>query len=147
MKISSYLDSDLITFLTTEDRDEALAQLVRLAHNQGLVQEQKKFFDAVLNREHIVSTGVGMGVAIPHAKLPEITNFFIIMGIAAQGIEWQSLDGAPVRIIFLIGGPDSKQTEYLQILSSLTERIKVEENRKKILTLKSKESIIKIFSS
>ena len=97
-----------------------------------------------MEREKIVSTGIGMGTAIPHAKITTSEDFFIAIGILAEGIEWNSLDGIPVRIIFMIGGPDNKQTQYLQVLSSLTHIIKNESLRKKMLTLKSTEEIIKV---
>jgi len=72
----------------------------------------------MLEREKIVSTGIGMGVAIPHAKLTSVEDFFIAIGILSKGVQWNALDGGPVRLIFMIGGPDDKQTAYLQILSS-----------------------------
>lgn len=85
-----------------------------------------------------------MGVAIPHAKLPGYDDFFISIGILQKGVDWHALDGAPVRLIFMIGGPDDKQTEYLRILSSLTYTLKNEELRKKILTLNSPEAIMEL---
>lgn len=119
--------------------------MVDILHATKKIKDKDTFFQAIIDRETIVSTGIGMGVAIPHAKLPAYDDFFISIGILSEGVDWNSLDGAPVRIVFLIGGPDDKQTEYLQILSSLTAAIKDEERRKKMLTLKSPEGIVKLF--
>jgi nitrogen PTS system EIIA component len=145
VKISRYLDKQFITFLGVETRDEALLAMVEVLSAAGKIDNKEEFFKALVDRESIISTGIGMGVAIPHAKLPTYDDFFIAIGILKNGVEWDALDGAPVRVIFMIGGPDDKQTEYLQILSGITVAIKDEERRKKLLTLKSPSSIIKLF--
>lgn len=145
MKISEYLDPRLVASLEVESRDEALIELVKKAHAAGLLKDEQAFYSALVDRERIVSTGIGMGVAIPHAKLAEYDDFFIAIGVLNKGVDWGSMDGGPVRLIFMIGGPDDKQTEYLQILSNLTMAIKDEEKRKKMLTLNSPEAIIELF--
>ena len=88
-----------------------------------------------------------MNVAFPHAKLPLLDKFFIAIGVLRKSVDWRSLDGAPVRLVFMIGGPDDKQTEYLQILSGLTKSIKEEERRKKLLTLNDPHAMIELFQS
>ena len=71
---------------------------------------------------------------------------FIVIGIQSKrGIEWNALDGAPVRLIFMIGGPENKQTEYLKILSHLTMAIKDEERRKKIIKATKAREVIDLF--
>jgi PTS system nitrogen regulatory IIA component len=145
IEITKYLDPKLVTFLDVKTRDDALKTLVDLIYSSGKIEDKEFFYNAILEREKIVSTGIGMGVAIPHAKLSSIDNFFVGVGILQKGIEWDALDGAPVRLIFLIGGPDDKPTEYLQILSTLTNIIKNEEKRKKLLTSNSAKDIIQLF--
>ncbi|HSW73381.1 MAG TPA: PTS sugar transporter subunit IIA [Chlamydiales bacterium] len=148
LKISNYLDAHLVIFLQAESRDDALQTLVDELGKSGKLPEKKTFFKAILDREKIVSTGIGMGVALPHAKLKDLKEFFIIIGIQkTQGLDWKSLDKAPVRIIFLIGGPDDRSSEYLQILSRLTQAIKDEEIRKKLLKAKSSSEVIKLFEN
>ncbi len=143
--ISKYLNPKLITQLSSDQRDEALRTLVDLLDSQGKLGDKEAFYQAILERERIVSTGIGMGVAVPHAKLSGYTTFFIAIGIHHKGIQWDTLDGFPVRLVFMIGGPDDKQTEYLQLLSRLTLAIKDEERRKKILQLNKAEDIIALF--
>lgn len=147
VKISKKLDPKIVVFLDSHTRDEVLKSLVENLEKAGRLKDPKKFFNAILSREKIVSTGIGLGVAIPHAKLTEYEDFFIAIGILKHGVEWHSLDGIPVRLVFLIGGPDNKQTEYLQILSNLTVALKDEERRKKMLTLNSPAAIISLFES
>lgn len=143
--ISKYMDPKLVCFIDVETRQEALQEMVDMLYYADKLKDKDQFLKAILDREKVVSTGIGLGVAIPHAKLPNYREFFIAIAISKKGINWNALDNTAVRLIFMIGGPDDKQTEYLQLLSSLTLAIKDEERRKKLLTLNSKESIIKLF--
>ncbi len=143
--ITDYIEPQLISFLDTETREETLSALVDLLEESGKLNDKEQFHKAVIDRENIVSTGIGMGVAIPHAKLSTYDDFFIAIGVLKKGVDWDALDHAPVRLVFLIGGPDDKQTEYLQILSSLTQALKDEERRKKMLNLASSDEILKVF--
>lgn len=143
--ISKYLNPRLVTQLEVDERDAALHTLVDLLDTEGKLLDKEAFYKAILERERIVSTGIGMAVAVPHAKLSGYSTFFIAIGVHKKGIPWDALDGIPVRLVFMIGGPDDKQTEYLQLLSRLTLAIKDEERRKKILQLSKPEDIIALF--
>lgn len=148
MKISDYLQPELIAFLTQDTRDEAIDALITVLEREEKLPSKQGFRDSIFAREELVSTGIGMGVAIPHAKMKSIKEFFIAIGIQKQkGIEWNSLDQAPVRIVFMIGGPDDKQTEYLQILSMLTAAIKDVDLRKKLLKSQSSFEVFELFSN
>jgi len=143
--ISKYLNEKLITFLDVDDQKAAIEKMIDLLDSEGKLLDKEAFHEAILKREKIVSTGIGMGVALPHAKLAGYNTFFIAIGIHARGVAWDSLDSAPVRLIFMIGGPDDKQTEYLQLLSRLTLAIKSEERRKKMLQLKEPSEMMALF--
>ena len=144
--ISNYLDDLLVSFFDFDDRNAALEELVNVLDDAGKLLDKQTFYKAILEREKIVSTGIGMGVAIPHAKLDGYKDFFIAVGIQNKpGIEWNALDGQPVRLIFMIGGPENKQTEYLKILSRLTMAVKDEERRKKLLKAKTSQEVITLF--
>lgn len=147
MRISDYLDSRLITFLDVDTRDEAIDALIDLLDEEGRLPDKAAFRKAIFYREELVSTGIGMGVAIPHAKLKEFTDFYIVVGLQQKkGLDWNALDKAPVRLIFMIAGPDHKQTEYLQILSLLTSAIRDVDLRKKLLNVQSREQALELFS-
>jgi len=144
--ISRYLTPELVCFLDADSREEVLAALVNHLDKYNKLVDKAAFYQAVLDREKLVSTGIGMGIAIPHAKLSTYDDFFIVIGILNKGVPWDALDGADVRLVFMIGGPDDKQTEYLQILSRLTYAIKDENRRKKILQSTSSIEIVKFFN-
>lgn len=145
VRISEYLDPDYIQFLEASSRDDVITALVDKMSDLNVISDSKSLFDAIIEREKIVTTGIGMGVAIPHAKLPGYDSFFIALGILKTGVEWNALDGSPVRLVFLIAGPDDKQTEYLQILSALTQAVKHDDLRKTLLTTKTPEEAYKLF--
>ena len=147
MTLAQYMDKQLITFSNAFSRDEILKELTHLIYEAGRIKDKKQFFEAILKREKIVSTAIGMNVAIPHAKLSGYDQFFIAIAILKQSVAWQSLDGSTVRMVFMIGGPDDKQTEYLQLLSQLTQIVKDEEVRKNLLTSSSPIDIIKLFQT
>jgi len=147
MRIFRSLDSRLISFLDVETRDEAIDVLIDLLDHSGKLPDKEKFRQAIFDRELLVSTGIGMGIAVPHAKLNEFSTFFIAIGIQQKkGIDWNALDTAPVRIIFMIGGPDNKQSEYLQILSQLTSAIRDIDLRKALLRADSAQEVLQLFS-
>lgn len=144
-EIAKYLNKSLVSFFTANTRDHAIEQLVELAHKLEHIPDKENFVQAILEREEIVTTGIGMGVAIPHAKLDCFDTFFIAIGILNEGVDWNALDNAPVRLILMIGGPDDKQTEYLQILSGLTTALKDEERRKLLLKATEADEVIQLF--
>jgi nitrogen PTS system EIIA component len=145
--IQNYLDEKLVLYIHAKDRDAAIAELVYAAGKSGKVSDPVAYEKAVLHRENIVSTGVGMGVAIPHAKMRSCDDFFIVVGIQrGKGLDWKALDEGVVKLIFLIGGPPDKQTEYLQILSRLTSCIKDNDFRKKIIASKLPRNVIAIIN-
>jgi PTS system nitrogen regulatory IIA component len=148
MRISDYLDSRLIAFLDVDTRDEAILSLIEILDEEGHLVNKETFRKAIFDREQLVSTGIGMGVAIPHAKLKGFENFFLVVGIQQKkGLDWNALDKAPVRLIFMIGGPDDRQTEYLQILSLLTSAIRDVDLRKKLLNAQTPEEALSFFSN
>lgn len=143
--LSRYLDARLVLFLNEDERDAAIERLVDQLASVGSLKEKEKFYQAILDREGIVSTGIGFGVAIPHAKLKQADRFMIAIGVhRGEGVEWNALDGRPVRLIFLIGGPEDKPTEYLKILSQLTQLIKNDSLRKQLLQAQTAEEVISL---
>lgn len=143
--ISDCLNENLVIRLDVQDRQSVIKRMVDLLDEKKMLLDKASFLQAVIDREKIVSTAIGMGVALPHAKLPGYKKFFIAIGIHPQGVFWDALDAMNVRLVFMIGGPDDQQKQYLQLLSKLTLAIKDEERRKKILQLGSAKEIINLF--
>ena len=146
VSVTDYLDDRLVVFLESGTQQQAIDELIEALDLAHQLKDKQKFHQAILDREKIVSTGIGLGVAIPHAKLPGYDHFFIAIGVQeGQGIEWNSLDGSQVHLIFMIGGPDNRQTEYLNILSRLTMAIKDSTRSKALLKATSAQQVIDLF--
>ncbi len=137
-------DPDLITFIDEPGgRDGVLRTLTEMLADRGKVKDPESFYQAILSRENVVSTGIGLGVAIPHTKLDDYEDFFIAVGVLRKsGVDWDAIDGSEVRIVFLIGGPSEKQSEYLQILSSITQAIRDPAVRQGILMSGCPQAVI-----
>lgn len=145
LRLSSFLSSKLVAFFNQGSKEEILRELAELAGQAGLLKNTEAFFQTLLKREKIMSTGIGMGIAVPHGKLDEDASFFIAIGIHNCGISWDnSNNGMLVRLIFLIGGPNNAPTEYLQLLSTLTHALKGEIYHN-LLNASTVEEVMKVF--
>jgi nitrogen PTS system EIIA component len=136
------LSPDRVLFLPSSSKEEALRVLVDHLSQQGLLPDTKLFYDELIKREKLISTSIGLGAALPHAKLAALDHFFLCIGIAKEGIDWNSDDEIPVKFIFLIGGPDNSPMEYLSLLSGLTKTIRKERVLKKLSTAAKAENVI-----
>ena len=118
---------------------------IQVAARNPAVGNAKALAEGIYNRERIISTGIGLGVAIPHAKIVGIKDFFICISVLEKGVDWDAIDEEAVRIIFLIAGPEAQQNQYLQLLARLSLTIKNQQKREAILAAKSPAEMIKIF--
>jgi len=133
-------------FFNAHTKNEALTHMIRHAATNPSVNDAAALEEGILERERIISTGIGLGVALPHAKLPTVKNFFISVGILGNGVDWDATDEQPVRLIFMIVGPDNQQNQYLQILAKLSQIIKNKDLREQIASAKTAEEALKIFA-
>lgn len=145
--LNKFIKKENIIFLETGEVKESINSLIEKAYDLGKIKNKENFKEAILEREKLVSTGIGLGVAIPHAKLEEIEDFFIIVGINKEGIDWDAIDRKPVSAVFLIGGPNGEQNSYLKIISKLILLIKNESRREVLFNAAKAEEVEEIFSS
>ncbi len=143
--ISTYIDEDSVVFCGETKKVQVINQLIEKAVENGTLTCPKQFKEAILDRESIMSTGMGMGVAVPHAKIEGIDEFFVVCGVLDNPVDWDSLDGAPVDLVFLIGGPAERQQDYLMLLSKITLVIKNEDTRKALRDSRVAETFVKQF--
>ena len=145
MNLNELIKPDSIVFLETVEMKDTVKMLASKAVELQMVSEKENFEDAILSREELVSTGIGLGISIPHAKMKSIEQFFIILGICKNGLDWDSIDRKPVRAVFMIGGPEEEKKEYLRIMPKLILIMKNEERRNKLFLSNSKEEAADIF--
>jgi len=147
MILSDLIKPENIIFIDQKEVNSTLEIFVDKAFDLNLIKNKEEFLSAILERENIVSTGIGLGIAIPHSKLESIDDFFIIVGILKNDIEWKSIDSKPVKAVFMIGGPSNAQKKYLGILSKLMLLFKNPKIRNKLFTASVNNDIVEIFKS
>jgi PTS system nitrogen regulatory IIA component len=131
--------------LTGGSRGEVLAEMVRAVADAPQVRDPRELALALNDREAIMSTGIGLGVAVPHARIPSISGFVMTVGRTAEGIDWDSLDGKPVRIAVMIAGPAGEQRAYLKILATVALALRKEQIREALLNTGDLETALELF--
>jgi PTS system nitrogen regulatory IIA component len=144
IKLADYISLNRILFCSAETKQGVIDELIAVSEKDGVIANVRVFKDALLNRERIMSTGIGYGVAIPHVKLSGIDEFFVTVGVHKRGVDWDSLDSKPVHLLFLISGPDNRQERYLRILARLTMVIKDPSRRERIPDFKTKFELFEL---
>ena len=135
--LSRLISPDRITRIDEDNKDDCLRSLVKCLSESESLGNEDSIFEAIMDRERLLSTGFGLGLAIPHAKLNIIDDFIVGLAIHRNGVPFDSLDDQPVHILVMILGPDQKQDEYLKVLSRVTAFLK--DQREKILALEDNE--------
>jgi PTS system nitrogen regulatory IIA component len=103
------------------------------------------FLEDVFERERLGTTGIGDGIAIPHARTDAVDQLVIALGRSARGVEFESLDGKKVKLLFLMGTPKGSVSHYLKILAQLTRLLKEGTFRDKLLEARDKEIVVSLF--
>ena len=146
MNLSDLIEHTII-WKASPSKWQALKELSAVLFEKGAITDFDEFTKALTQREKIVSTGIGIGVAVPHARLSSLKKFVLVLGVAQdKGIDWDSIDKKPVHLVFAIGAPANAQEEYLQLLSSITTHVKNPIMRKKLIKAKSSGDLIKLLS-
>lgn len=123
--IETALTPERICFLEEGGKMDALKKGVDLMASSSLVGSDKELMDAVLAREDLMSTGIGLGLAIPHVRLESVKDLTMAVVISLKGIaDYESLDDKPVHLVFMMAAPAGHHSEYLRLLSSVTTRAK-----------------------
>lgn len=130
--------------LIGSSRDDVIKELIELFAVKNLFEDKHVVYKAVLERERIMTTGVGNGIAIPHCKHESCKNFSLAVGIADEDIDFQAVDQNPVRIIFLLIGPTNAAGMHIKILSRITRIMSVLETRERIEKIKDPRELYQL---
>lgn len=148
MDISGMLHPErvLMELKSTSKRD-ALIEIVEDLGKSDAVTNVDALKAAILEREEIMSTGVGLTIAVPHAKLASVKAFTLGIARSAKGIDYDSLDGQPVKIIVTIAAPDNDQNTYLRVLAAVMHVLRDEGKRAGILSAATPADVISVFKA
>lgn len=130
MKLSKFCDENLVVFdMKAESKEAAIDELVDLAASSNMVKDRDRLLADVKEREELVTTGVGYGVAFPHAKTRSVKGIVIAFGRSAKGIDFDAMDHQPVRLFFLIAAPEDAIGAHLNVMARLSFLMKSADNR------------------
>jgi len=146
MKISEILEVEFISpKVEGNDKETVLNNMVDLVSKSSKIIDKEKVRNAIFNREKIMSTGVGKGFAIPHGKTDGITDIVAAFGITENDINFESLDGEPVKFIFLLVGKENLVGPHLKLLSRISRLLNKDEFRTKLASATTSEEIKELF--
>lgn len=120
MLISEYLDANRILLRERAEKAPLLAELVGCLAEQGLIADSATVLDAVLEREQQFSTGVGGGLAIPHARSSQIESLAAALAVVGDGLDFQALDAQPVYVVLLFISPESDAATHSGFLAAVS---------------------------
>jgi fructose-specific phosphotransferase system IIA component len=147
MKVSELLKPEfIISDLKGESKEEIINELVDLFKDDPRVEDIEKVRSAVLEREKVMSTGVGKGFAIPHGKTNAVKEIIGAFGKIKEGIDYESLDGNPVNLVFLLVGKDNLISTHIKLLSRISRLMNKDDFRHRLVEAKSADEIVKLFS-
>ncbi len=120
MKLHHYLSPELVILdLQAEGVESTLGDMVHVLAENGLVENERSVLDALLEREAAQTTGIGGGVAIPHAVYPELRSTVIGLALSREGIDFLSLDEEPVHMLFLLLSPPASSGTHIKLLARI----------------------------
>lgn len=134
MKITDLLKRESVELSgTPESKGQAIDQMVELMAKGGNINDLQRYKEGVLKREEEGTTGIGEGIAIPHAKTDAVSAPGLAAMLVPQGVDYDALDGQPVHMIFLIAAPNTEENVHLEVLSRLSMLLMDDEFRKNLL--------------
>lgn len=147
MNIMGFLDERAVTCeVKAQTKEAVIRELVELLVQAGSIKlkDVEKIVQTLLEREALGSTGIGQGVAIPHGKSGTVTRLVSAFGISHQGVNFDSLDGEPVRLFFLLVAPEDSAGPHLKALARISRLLKDKHFREALLAAKDEKGLVKI---
>ncbi len=146
MKVSDLLNTRfVISELNSYKKADVINELIDLFKDDPRVVNLEKVRIAVLDREKIMSTGVGKGFAIPHGKTSAVSEIIGAFGKSTKDIDYDSLDGKPVHLVFLLVGKDNLVSTHIKLLSRISRLMNKDDFRERLIEAKNQEEIINLF--
>ena len=146
-KLKRILDPNKVVLNLVAQRNfEAIRELATVLLQDEVVPDRKNLLAALIRREQQASTGIGKGVAVPHAHEDGIQRQLLAIGISQAGIDFDAPDGQPVHIIALLVTPLKHQKQHMALLAALSQRLQQEKVRQRLLQAADAAEIVDIFT-
>ena len=112
-------EAQICVIAGSPSKHEALEVLISAVGQHSAITDCEAFSKAIFERESVMSTGIGDGIAIPHVRIPEVTRAILGVAVAPEGIEFDTLDNKPVHVMVLFATPEGSDKEYLGLLAQV----------------------------
>lgn len=144
--LTDYAALDLVaTDVQARDKQDLLARLVDLLVQSGRVRDSETLMHELLKREAVMSTGIGGGIAIPHALTNDIENLVIVFGRPEHPIDFQALDDNPVDLVFMLVGPKGAASLYVKLLARVSRLLQNEGFKDRLRQAQSADEVMEAF--
>ena len=147
VSVTDYTSLKYIKNISAGDKIEAIEELARVFDGSELCSDIDSLVNALKEREGIMSTGIGAGIAIPHAKITSVKEMAFAIGISEKGIDFDSMDGHLVNLIILVIAGEKQHKDYLRLLSNIMAILKKEPIKEKIIKASTSEEILQILQT
>jgi mannitol/fructose-specific phosphotransferase system IIA component (Ntr-type) len=146
VKIHTLLAENLVMpALVSQGRDAVLREMVDFLKEKGIITRDQELYERLIQREKLGSTAIGDGIAIPHCKLKEVKNPLVAVAISRKGTDFESIDGKPTHIFFLVVSHPDNPSLNLQILAAIAQLVRKSASLpKKILGAKGARRVIEV---
>lgn len=128
-------------------KHEALEALIETLCPSPAITDCSAFRRAVFEREAVMSTGIGGGIAIPHVRIPEVTQITVALGIAPDGVDYGTLDNQPVYILVLFATPKSAEKEYLRLLARVMASLRNREFFDRLIACHTSSDVFRVLAA
>ncbi len=147
MSLMELLNKELIKVpMESTGKDQALAELVDVIAAAGMLKDKNEVLNAVIERESQQSTGLGEGIAVPHARTSSVDNVVLCIGVAPGGIDFDALDGQPSSLFFMILAPSDKAGAHIEVLSEIAKLTRSRAFCRLLRGARSVEEILELFA-
>lgn len=143
MNLSDLMNAELVDLALPAGGTEAvLRRMVERLHGAGIIGNSEDALNRLVEREKVISTGIGGGIAIPHARTPEVDRTVVVLGRSLQGVDFDAIDGKPVEVVFLILGPPESSAEHVKVLARIARLVKQPEFHAAVLQAETAEEAL-----
>ena len=140
--LAEMLTPERVVDLKASNKEDALRELVGVIGTAPEVTKADAVLKAVLDREKIMSTGMGIGIAVPHVKIASVTDFVMAIGRHKSGLEFDSLDKKPVYLIIMIAAAEAQKDDFLKVLSKVATTFREDAFRNQVMSAKSSAEVV-----
>ena len=146
VKLGKMLSEDRVVDLKSRNKAGALNELVEVMGTASQMVDKEAFRKAIFDREKLLSTGIGLGLAVPHTKMNGVKDVVIAVGRSKAGINYDAIDGKPVHLVVMIGAAEEQRDTYIKVLAELIALLKDEKNREHVIAAEGPKDIIALLS-